>query len=116
MKLRTDTIGHFDNPTEDIIREAIAYSGEGAREGDIVKLMTDEGHFLCIWIGQRAVGHRLLFKSDPWKLECTKKLSSRIVADLMVEYLHEDLSTLKELKWTRPFDQDLLDNICKLQE
>ena len=34
MKLSTDTIGHFDNPTDDIIREAIAYSGEGAREGD----------------------------------------------------------------------------------
>jgi len=54
MKLRTDTIGHFDNPTEDIIRDAVAYSGEGAREGDLVKLMTDEGHYLCIWIGQRS--------------------------------------------------------------
>ena len=37
MKLRTDTIGHFESPTEDIIRDAVAYSGEGAHEGDLVK-------------------------------------------------------------------------------
>ena len=49
MELRTDTIGHFENPTEDNICDAVAYSGEGAQEGDIVKLMTDEEHFLCIW-------------------------------------------------------------------
>jgi len=35
MKLRTDTIGHFESPTEDIIRDAVAYSGEGAHEGDL---------------------------------------------------------------------------------
>ena len=115
MKLRTDTIGHFENPTEDIIRDAVVYSGEGAREGDLVKLMTDEGNFLCIWIGQRSAGHRLIFRSGPWKLECTEKLSSEMVVDLMVRYLHEDLSTLKEIQWTRPFDQVFLDNINKLQ-
>ena len=116
MKLRTDTIGHFDNPTEDNIREAIAYPGEGAMEGDLVKLMSDEEHFLCIWIGQRAVGHRLIFRSGPWKLECKEKLSSESVTALMAEYLHEDLSTLKKLKWTRPFDLVFLDNISKLQK
>jgi len=116
MKLRTDTIGHFENPTENIIRDAVVYSGEGAREGDLVKLMTDEGHFLCIWIGQRSAGHRLIFRSGPWKLECTEKLSSEMVVDLMVRYLHDDLATLKELQWTRAFDQVFLDNISKLQK
>ena len=116
MKLRTDTIGHFENPTEDIIRDAVVYSGEGAREGDLVKLLADEGNFLCIWIGQRSAGHRLIFRSGPWKLECTEKLSSEMVVDLMVRYLHEDLSTLKEIQWTRPFDQAFLDNINKLQK
>jgi len=28
MKLRTDTIGHFENPTEDNICDAVIYSGE----------------------------------------------------------------------------------------
>ena len=116
MKLRTDTIGHFENPTEDIIRDAVVYSGEGAREGDLVKLMTDEGNFLCIWIGQRSAGHKLIFRSGPWKLECAEKLSSEMVVDLMVRYLHEDLSTLKKIQWTRPFDQVFLDNINKLQK
>src|SRR6266446_3818989 len=105
MKLRTDTIGHFDSPTEEDIRAAIAYAGEGARDGDLVKLMADEGHFLCIWIGQRPVGHRLILKSEPWKVECTQKLSSETVVDLMLSYLHEDQSLLKRLHWTRPFDQ-----------
>jgi len=76
MKLRTDTIGHFDNPTEDIICDAVVYSGEGAHEGDLVKLMTDEDNFLCIWVGQRSAGHRLILKTGPWKQECIEKLSS----------------------------------------
>ena len=67
MKLRTDTIGHFDNPTEDIICDAVVYSGEGAHEGDLVKLMTDEDNFLCIWVGQRSAGHRLILKTGSWK-------------------------------------------------
>ena len=60
MKLRTDTIGHFDKPTEDNIRDAVAYAGEGGLEGDLVKLMIDDEYFLSIWIGRRSVGHRLL--------------------------------------------------------
>ena len=42
MKLRTDTIGHFDNPTEINIRDAVVYSGEGGHEGDLVKLMKND--------------------------------------------------------------------------
>ena len=116
MELRTDTIGHFENPTADIISDAVAYSGEGAQEGDIVKLMTDEEHFLCIWVGQRSVGHRLIFKSGPWKLECTEKLSSEMVVDLMVKYLQGDVSVLNKIPWTRPFDLVFRDNINKLKK
>jgi hypothetical protein len=116
MKLRTDTIGHFDNPTEDNIRDAIVYSGEGARESDLVKLMIDDEHFLCIWVGNRTDGHILIFRSGPWKLECNERLSSEIVAELMVGYVHNDLSALNELKWKRPFDQIFLDNINKLRK
>ena len=116
MKLRTDTIGHFESPTEDIIRDAVAYSGEGATEGDLVKLMTDEKNFICIWIGQRSTGHRMIFRTGPWKLECTEKLSSEMSVNLMVRYLHGDLSPLKKIQWTRPFDQIFLDNIKKLQK
>ena len=113
MELRTDTIGHFENPTEDNICDAVAYSGEGAQEGDIVKLMTDEEHFLCIWIGKRSVGHILILKSGRWKLECTEKLTSEMVVDYMVKYLHEDFSTFNKIKWTRPFDKVFFDNINK---
>ena len=115
MKLRTDTIGHFDKPTEDNIRDAVVYAGEGGLEGDLVKLMIDDEHFLSIWVGQRSIGHRLTLRSGAWKLECTRKLSSETVVDLMIRYLHYDLSRLKELQWTRPIDKVLLDNITKLQ-
>src|ERR1035437_1174651 len=116
MELRTDTIGNYDNPTEDILHDAIIYSGEGGHEGDLVKLMNDEDNFLCIWIGQRANGHRLILRSGHWRLECTEKLSSEIVFDLMCSYLHDDLSQLKKLPWTRPFYQIFLDNINKLKK
>jgi hypothetical protein len=111
MKLRTDAIGHFDIPTELNIRDAMADS----EENDLVKLMSDEEHFLSVWIGQQSVGHQLILKSGPWKQECTEKLSSEIVINLMVEYLHDNMSSLKELQWTRPFDQIFLDNIMKLK-
>ena len=35
MILRTDTIGHFEKPTETNIREGISYPGENATENDI---------------------------------------------------------------------------------
>jgi hypothetical protein len=115
MKLRTDTIGHFDNPTANNIRDAVSYSGEGGQEGDLVKLMNDDEHFLSIWVGQRSIGHRLTLRSGAWKLDSAEKLSSEMVVNLMVRYLHDDLSKLKELEWTRPIDKVFLDNIMKLK-
>ena len=115
MKLRTDTIGHFENPTEDNICDAVIYAGEGAMESDLVKLMTDEEHFVCIWIGQRSAGHTLILRSGPWKSECTEKLSSEMVVDLMVKYLHGDLLEFNNIQWKRPLDQVFLDNIKKLK-
>ena len=41
MKLRTDSIGHFDNPTEKNIRDAVVNS----EENDIVKLMVDDQNY-----------------------------------------------------------------------
>jgi hypothetical protein len=115
MELRTDTIGHFDSPTENNIRDAVVYSGEGGQEGDIVKLMIDDEHFLSIWVGQRSIGHRLTLRSGAWKLDSAEKLSSEMVVDLMIKYLRDDLSTLKELQWIRPIDRVFLDNIMKLK-
>jgi len=34
----------------------------------------------------------------------------------MAGYLHDDLSMLKKLKWTRPIDKIFIDNIMKLEE
>ncbi len=111
MKLRTDSIGHFDQPTEDNIREAFASSANG----DLIKLMSDDEHYLSIWFGQPNVGHTLIFKSGPWKLECTEKQTSEMVVNLMLKYLLGDLTPLKDIQWTRPLDQVFLDNIKKLQ-
>ena len=115
MELRTDTIGHFDTPTEENIRNAVKYSGEGAREGDIVKLMRDEENFVSIWIGHRSSGHILILRSGPWKSECTERVTSEKVVDIMIKYLQNDLSPLKEMQWQRPFDMVFIDNIMKLK-
>lgn len=114
MKLKTDTIGHFDNPTENNIRDAVMYAGEGAREVDIVKLMIDDQHFLNIWIGKRSKGHLLILRTGPWKAECTEKLSSEKSVDLLISYLNNDLSKLNQLQWTRPFDIVFTDHLEKL--
>ena len=56
MKLRTDAIGHFDIPTEANIRDALACS----KENDLIKLMTDDEHFLSIWFGKQSTDHILI--------------------------------------------------------
>lgn len=96
--------------TEIIIRDALAYS----KENDSIKLMADDEHFLSIWFGKQSTGHVLILRSGPWKLECSEKLSSEVVADLMHRYLLNDLSLLKTLQWTRPFDMVFFDNIQNL--
>ena len=110
MKLRTDSIGHFDNPTEKNIRDAVVNS----EENDIVKLMVDDQNYISIWAGRQSIGHLLTLKSESWKMDSVEKLSSEVVVELMVGYLHDDLSMLKELKWKRPIDKILIDNIMKL--
>ena len=111
MILKTDAIGHFDMPTEDNIREAFASSANG----ELIKLMSDDEHYLSIWFGKPSIGHTLTFKSGPWKHESAEKQSSEMVVNLMLKYLFGDLSPLKELQWTRPLDQVFLDNITKLR-
>ncbi len=115
MKLRSDTIGHFDNPTETNIRDAVVYAGEGGHEGDLVKLMNSDEDYMSIWVGQRSIGHTLTLRSGQWKLASSKKLSSEMVVDSMLRYLHGDLSRLNELHWTRPIDKVFLDNVMNLK-
>ena len=115
MKLRTDTIGHFDNPTEINIREAIVYSGEGGHEGDLVKLTENDEYYISIWVGKRSIGHTLTLKSGVWKLDSADKLSSEMVINLFVSYLHGDFTELIKLKWKRPIDKAFIENIMKLQ-
>ncbi len=111
MKLRTDNFGHFDSPTEKNIHDAVTNS----ETGELVKLMSDNEHFLSIWVGQYSVGHTLTLKTGEWKLDSAEKLSSKLVIDLMIKYLHDDLSRLKEIQWKRPIDKVFLDNIMKLK-
>lgn len=114
MKLRSDTIGHFDSPNEKNIRDAVVYADEGGREGDIVKLMIDEENFISIWVGKRLEGHSLTLKSEAWKLESSERISSEIVEELMIDYLNGNLSKFRQLNWKRPIIKKLLDNIEKL--
>jgi len=81
-----------------------------------VKLMVDNEHFLSIWVGQRSTGLNLTLRSGAWKRDSVEKQSSEIVVDLMVRYLHNDLSKLNELEWTRPVDKVFLDNIMELKK
>jgi hypothetical protein len=116
MELRTDNIGHFDSATEQNIIDAVKYSGEGAARNDIVKLISDDDHFVSIWIGQRSIGHSFTLKSGQWKLDSVEKLTSETVVELMLGYLNRDLSKLNTIKWKRPVDRVFIDNIMELMK
>ena len=79
MILRTDTIGHFERPTEMNIRAAISYPGNNTRENDLVKLMVDDENYLCVWIGKKEAGHILELRCHSCKIVCQKRLNSYII-------------------------------------
>ncbi|MBW1694199.1 MAG: hypothetical protein JRJ41_08570 [Deltaproteobacteria bacterium] len=111
MRLRTDTIGHIDKPTETDIQSAISYPGKKASENDLVKLMVDDTNYLCVWIGKKEIGHTLEIKTDSTKLACKEKFDSESAIQLMIKYFHGDLEWLKQFSWEKPLSQQFLENI-----
>ena len=111
MILRTDTIGHFENPTEINIKSAISYAGENAIENDLVKLMTDDENYLCIWIGKKETGHILELKCRSKKIACKERLNSEKATQVMIKYFHGDISWLDEFLWEKPIVQKFLESI-----
>jgi hypothetical protein len=116
MILRTDTIGHFKRPTEKNIRAAILYPGENVRENDLVKLMINEDSYICVWIGKRENGHLLELRFRSNKVTCRKRLSSEDAIQIMIKYLHGDISWFNEFSWDKSISQKLLKNLQILAE
>ena len=111
MILRTDTIGHFSDPTETDVRKAITHGDNGKCENYIVKLMIDDDHYLCVWIGNKGVRHRIVFKFGSTKVECSEKLKTEAAIELMNQYLIGDTTWFRNYQWDRPLGQDLFDNL-----
>ena len=113
VKLRTDTIGHFEQPTEKNIRAAILYPDEGAVENDIVKLMIDDANFLCVWIGKRTLGHLIEWRSDGKKVTCKQRLDSETAILMMVQYFHGDFSWSNNYTWEKSKSEQFLEDLQK---
>ena len=114
MKLVSDTIGKKNNPTENDIINAIAYSDgeEGFCSEDIVRLEIDQDNYMVVWIGNKQTGHRLeLIKKDNRAKECVARFDSETAIHLMTRYLNGKISWEKEYQWKKPLIQEVLDNL-----
>jgi hypothetical protein len=111
MRLRTDTIGHIEQPTELDIRSAISYPGEKASERDLVKLMIDDKNYLCAWIGKKEIGHTLEIITGTTKLACKEKFDSESAINLMIKYFYGDLDWTKRYSWEKSISQKFFENI-----
>jgi len=111
MILRTDTIGHFEFPTEMSIRSAILYPGEKASKNDLVKLAIDDNNYLCIWIGKKEIGHTLELKIKSIKRTCKEKLDSKNAIQVMIKYLNGEIAWINEYLWDKSISQKLLENL-----
>lgn len=119
MKLVSDTIGRKDNPTENDIRNAIAYSDgeEGFCSEDIVRLQIDQDNYLVIWIGNKQACHRLeLIQKGNKAIECVSRFDTETAIHLMTSYLKGNVSWVKEYQWKNPIILDFLDNLECLRE
>ena len=110
MILRTDTIGHFENPTEDDIQKAISYANGDVCENDIVKLMINDESYLAVWIGKKENGHRLVFRhGKDIFVECDKKIDSNSAIQIMTKYLRRDMSWFKKYNWNQSIGKKFLE-------
>jgi hypothetical protein len=119
MKLVSDTIGRKDNPTENDIRNAIAYSDgeEGFCSEDIVRLQIDQDNYLVIWIGNKQTCHRLeLIQKGKKAIECVSRFDSETAIHLMTSYLNGNIAWVKEYQWKKPIILEFLDNLERLRE
>jgi len=111
MILRTDTIGHFEQPTELNIQSAIAYPGENVSANDLVKLMIDDQNYLCVWIGTKEIGHTLELRMGSNKIACKEKFDSETAITVMIQYLKGNTTWLKNYSWEKSISQKFLENI-----
>ncbi len=114
MILRTDTIGHFEKPTEQNLKDAISYPNLTVRENDIVKLQVNDNCYIAVWIGSKEKGHRLVVRFDDRKVECASRIDSATAIELMKKYLNSDMSWFKSYSWDQPIVEKLLENIKRL--
>jgi hypothetical protein len=115
MILRTDTIGHFEDPTEINIKSAISYPGENASENDLVKLVIDAENYLCVWIGKEEEGHILELRIKSVKATCKKRFDSENAIQLMIRYLGGDITWVNEYSWEKSASQKLMESIQLLR-
>jgi hypothetical protein len=115
MILRTDTIGHFENPTEINIKSAISHPGENASENDLVKLVIDAENYLCVWIGKEKKGHTLELRIKSVKATCKKRFDSENSIRLMIRYLGGDITWVNEYSWEKSASQRLMESIQLLR-
>ena len=117
--LVSDTIGRKDNPTENDIRNAIAYSDgeEGFCSEDIVRLQIDQDNYLVIWIGNKQTCHRLeLIQKGNKAIECVSRFDSETAIHLLTSYLNGNIAWVKEYQWKKPIILEFLDNLERLRE
>ncbi|MDD5699101.1 MAG: hypothetical protein PHH77_10840 [Victivallaceae bacterium] len=111
MQLRTDTIGQVNNPAEEDIKRAISYPDNIIHKNDIVKLQINEDYYICFWIGTEKEGHKLFIKFGEKQLECNKTFTSNAAVEIMIKYLHRDMSWFKNYTWNQPISEIFLENL-----
>ena len=111
MKLRSDALGNFDNPTAQNIEDAILYPNS---ENYIVRLDANDYDYLARWVGSKDVGHRLVLRFDNTTIECSKKLDSNTAIIIMKKYLIQDMEWFKEYSWNQPISEKFIQNLCKI--
>lgn len=88
MILRTDTIGHIENPMENDIVRAFFPTKGNKRPNDIIKLQIDEGNYLCVWLGYSQNDNTLIYCKDYKQKRCSSKFECEQLIKLFIQYLN----------------------------
>ncbi|MGH7596613.1 MAG: hypothetical protein ACREOI_09685 [bacterium] len=105
MILRSDTIGHFKNPSDHNLEHAFYPQGGTPRYLDIIKLIRSNEEYLAA----RFIGHecrcQIIHKHKGVQLECLDLFSLDETVEIFKRYLRNDISWTEGYQWKKAFGQ-----------
>lgn len=103
--LRSDTVGHFQNPRPENIEQAFRPQGGKPNYHDIIKLLRTDGEYLAAKFFTAEGFCRIAHKHNDMLLDTVELLSIDEAVEIFKRYLLNDIDWTHDYHWEKSFGQ-----------